>query len=147
MPQVSKYPITQDVYNRIFEIFYQSLAEVRSTAEVKEFIEDFLTPTEQIMLAKRLSIAMLLAKEFDYRAISKILRVSPATIAAVAVFLKHRGKGYWKVVERILRTEKKEDFWQKLDDLLSETVPPKGVNWKYWRQEREAEKRRKKKPF
>lgn len=147
MPQVSKYPIAQDVYNRIFEIFFKTIANVKNTYEVKEFLEDFLTPTEQIMLAKRLAVAVLLAKDYDYRAISKILRVSPATIAAVSVFFKYAGKGYKKVVEKILKEEKREEFWNKIDDLLSETIPPKGRSWHYWRKEREALKRKRRKPF
>jgi len=147
MPQVSKYPITQDVYNRIFEIFYKTLADIKTPSEVKEFIEDFLSPTEQIMLSKRLAIAVLLAKDFDYRTISKILRVSLATIAMVAALLKYKGRGYKKVVGKIIKSEKREEFWQKIDDLLSGTVPPKGVIWKYWRQEKEIEKRKRQKPF
>lgn len=147
MPQVSKYPIATDVYNRIFEIFFKTIADVRLPTDVKEFFDDFLSPTEKIMLAKRLSIAVLLAKNYDYRAISKILRVSPATIAAVNVFYKYAGHGYKRVVEKILKGEKQEEFWNKLDDLLSETIPPRGRNWTYWRTEREALKRKRRKPF
>lgn len=147
MPQVSKYPIAKDVYNRIFEIFFKTVANVRFPSEVKEFFNDFLSPTESIMLAKRLSIAVLLAKNYDYRAISKILRVSPATIAAVNVFFRYAGAGYKKVVKRILSEEKQDEFWNKLDDLLSETIPPYGRNWTYWRKEREEMKRKRRKPF
>lgn len=147
MPQVSKYPITQDVYNRIFEIFFKTIADVRLPLEVKEFFDDFLTPTERIMLAKRLAIAVLLAKNYDYRSISKILRVSVSTVASVNVFYKYAGQGYHRVVKRILDEEKQEEFWQKIDDLLSETVPPRGKNWYYWRKDREAKKRDKRKPF
>lgn len=147
MPQVSKYPIAQDVYDRIFEIFFKTIADVRLPSDVRNFFDDFLTPTERIMLAKRLSIAVLLAKNYDYRAISKILRVSPATIAAVNVFYKYAGHGYKRVVEKILREEKQEEFWNKIDDLLSETIPPKGRNWYYWRKDREAMKRKRQKPF
>ncbi|MBI4999422.1 hypothetical protein HZB97_01475 [Candidatus Gottesmanbacteria bacterium] len=147
MPQVSKYPVSTDVYNRIFEILFNAIAEVKSPYDVREFFEDFLSPTERIMLAKRLAIAVLLAKNYDYRAISKILRVSPATIAAVNVFFRYAGQGYKKVVKRILNEEKQEEFWNKLDDLLSETIPPRGRNWTYWRQEREKMKRERRKPF
>jgi uncharacterized protein YerC len=147
MPQVSKYPITQDVYNRIFEIFFKTIADVKSPSEVKEFFEDFLTPTERIMLAKRLAIAILLAKDYDYRSISKILRVSVSTVASVNVFFKYAGRGYHRVVKRILGEEKQGEFWQKIDNLLSDVVPPKGQNWYYWRKNRAAQKRKKQKPF
>lgn len=147
MAQVSKYPIAQDVYNYIFEIFFKTLADIKDPIKVKVFVEDFLTPTERIMLAKRLSIAVLLAKGYDYRSISKILRVSPSTIAAVNVFYKYAGTGYKNAVEKILAAEKREEFWNKLNDLLSDIVPPKGRDWYYWRKEKALEKRSRQKPF
>lgn len=147
MPQVSKYPISQAVYNRIFEILFGTIADIKRPKEVEEFFADFLSPTERIMLAKRLSIAVLLTKGYSYTAIRKILRVSQTTVADINVFLKYVGKGYKKVVEKILKAEKQDEFWQKLDDLLSETIPPKGRNWYYWRKERENEKWRRQKPF
>ena len=99
------------------------------------------------MLAKRLAIAVMLAKKYDYRSIAKILRVSLATIAAVNVFIKYAGKGYRKVIERILSAEKKSEFWGKLDDLLGGVVPPKGRDWYYWRREQEEVRRKRQKPF
>lgn len=147
MPQVSKYPLAQVVYNRIFEILFGTIADIKNPKEVEEFFADFLSPTERIMLAKRLSIAVLLAKGYSYTAIRKILRVSQTTIADVNVFLRYAGKGYKRVVERILAAEKQEEFWQKIDNVLSETIPPKGRNWFYWRKEREARKWARRKPF
>lgn len=147
MPQVSRYPVSTDVYNRIFEILFKAIADVKLPSDVREFFEDFLTPTERIMLAKRLAIAVLLAKNYDYKAISKILRVSPATIAAVNIFFRYAGEGYKKVVKRILNEEKQEKFWNKLDDLLSGTIPPYGRNWTYWRKKKEEIKRKRRKPF
>jgi uncharacterized protein YerC len=42
-----------------------------------------LTPTEIIALEKRLAISVLLARGMSYRAIGKILDVTPVTISAV----------------------------------------------------------------
>ena len=147
MAQVSKYPIAQDVYKRIFEILFGTIVDMRTSKEVESFFNDFLSPTEKIMLAKRLSIAVLLGKGYTYQDIKKILRVSQTTVASVNIALKFVGQGYKKVVAKIIAGEKRDEFWQKLDDLLSETIPPKGRNWYYWRKERENEKWRRKKPF
>lgn len=147
MPQVSKYPLAQNVYDRIFELLFGTIADIRRPSEVEDFFKDFLSPTERIMLAKRLSIAVLLAKGYSFTAIRKILRVSQTTIADVNLFLKYAGTGYKKVVNKILIAKKQDEFWQKLDDLLSDSVPPKGRNWYYWRKDRENEKWHHQKPF
>lgn len=147
MTQVSKYPISQAVYDRIFEFFFQSIIGLKSHREVNDFFEDFLSETERMMLAKRLAIAVLLTKGYSFVEIRKILRVSQTTIANANVFLKYSNRGYKKVVQKILAAEKRDEFWQKLDDLLSETIPPKGRNWYYWRKEREERKRANRKPF
>lgn len=106
MAQVSKYPLSQSVYGRIFEILFESVLKIKDKKEAEDFFIDFLTPTEKIVLAKRLSVAVLLAKNYDYRAIRKILHVSPPTIASVSASMKYTGKGYKQVVERLLKEER-----------------------------------------
>lgn len=147
MTQVSKYPISKAVEERIFEILFRVITEMNREEEVKDFFEDFLSPVEQIMLAKRLSIAVLLAKGYNYQDIIKILRVSPPTISQVAVSLKYAGKGYKKVVERLIKEEKIEKFLQNVEDVILDHVPPKGENWSYWRFKREQKKAGRRKPF
>ncbi len=143
MTQVSKYPISKNVETRIFEVLSQVIADLRLSSEINEFLEDFLSPVEKIMLAKRISIAILLTKGYDYRQIQKILRVTPPTIASVNIALKYTGQGYKKVVERIVNNEKMEKFWEEIDDVTNDTVPPYGRNWSYWNKERSQEKKKK----
>jgi len=104
MTQVSRYPVSPRVYERIFEIFFQSSTKIRKKEEAEQFFNDFFTPTEKIMLAKRLSIAVLLAKKYDYNSIRKILRVSPPTIAGVSKLMQF-SKGYQLLVGKILKEE------------------------------------------
>jgi uncharacterized protein YerC len=147
MTQVSKYPISKEVEGRIFEVLTEVIADLKQSLEINEFLEDFLSPVEKIMLAKRLSIAVLLAKGYDYRQIQKILHVTPPTIASVNLSLKYTGQGYKRVVEKIIHGEKMEEFWQKVDDVIADLVPPKGRNWSYWRKGRWQKNRLKQKPF
>jgi len=147
MAQVSKYPLSKDVSKRIFEILFQSIASIKNSNEVKEFFEDFLSPTERIVLAKRLSIAVLLGKGYDYAGIKEILHVGPSTIATVNTSLKYTGQGYQKVVNRILKAETLEEFWQKIDNILFDKIPPAKRDWREWRKRREAIKSARQKPF
>lgn len=106
MTQVSKYPLSKLVYQRIFEIFFESVLKIKNEEEAEEFFSEFLSPTEKIVLAKRISIAVLLSKKYDYNSIKKILHVSTSTISDVNVLLKYAGSGYRRVVEKLLREEK-----------------------------------------
>ncbi len=147
MTQVSRYPIHKDIEKRIFEIFKMTIASLKYSDEIEDFLEDFLSPVEKIMLAKRLSIAVLLAKGYRYSSITKTLRVTPSTIAAVSINLKYSGKGYKRAVEKIISDEKVKAFWQKIEDVLSYIPPSKGSDWKYYRREYEKKKREKRKAF
>lgn len=148
MTQVSRYPVHKDVEKRMFEVFKGVISNLKSSEEIEDFLEDFLSPVEKIMLAKRLSIAVLLAKGYTYPSIIEILRVTPPTIATVSLSLKYSGKGYKRIVEKIMHGEKMDAFWQKIEDLLANHIPPsKGSNWSYFRSEYEKEKRKKRKAF
>ena len=70
MPQVSKVPLQRGVENKIRKAIGKSLAKISSEAEMEKYIFDLFTPTEQIMLAKRLAIAALLVKGLPYQEIS-----------------------------------------------------------------------------
>ena len=107
MTQVSKYPVHKDVEKRMFEVLEETISHLRGTEEIKDFLHDFLSPVEKIMLAKRLSIAVLLYKGYRYKSIGGILRVTPPTIATVSMLLKYSGKGYKRAVEKIARNATK----------------------------------------
>lgn len=145
MPQVSKYPVSRDVYERIFEIFLKTIAGLTTKKQVASFLDEFLSPTEQIMLSKRLAIAFLLAKGYDYRTISKILRVSTNTVGSVAVVYKY-GDIYKKVVDNVLKDEKVEEFWinvgEKVTKLLAAGRSKSGT-WIYLRNELQKKKKNK----
>lgn len=150
MAQVSKYPIRKEVEKRMYEIFHRVISSLKHSLDIEEFLSDLLSPIEKIMLAKRLSIAVLLEKGYSYEDISKILRVTPSTIATVSITLKYRGNGYKKVVQKILKDEKMNAFWQKVEGLLVESIPPikgKGTDWSYLKIEYEKEKRKRQKAF
>jgi uncharacterized protein YerC len=147
MSQVSKYPIHKKVEERMFEIFKSTISSLKSNEDIEDFLEDFLSPVEKIMLSKRLAIAVLLAKGHNYPVIAKILRVTPSTIASVSLRLKYAGKGYKKAVERILSAGKADKFWQKIEDILAKIPKSKGGDWIYQRQKYEKQKRVRKKAF
>lgn len=147
MSQVSKYPVRKNVYERIFDIFLETFSKLKSKKEVSDFFDEFLTPTEKIMLAKRLAINILLAKDFGYREISEILRVSSTTISSVSDKYKY-GKTLNKITQTLINKEGIEDFWLEIADACTAMgmVGTKGTSgWKYLNNK--INKKRTRKPF
>lgn len=135
MTQISRRLLRTDVQERVFELFITSLGKVRSKTQAADFVKDLLSPTERAMLAKRLSIAYLLSKGYDQRAISQVLKVGLATVSRVNSKLKNGGVGYRRVISQIEREESLKEFLGDLEGIFT-ALPPKGRNWSRWRKEK-----------
>lgn len=150
MTQVSKYPISKNIADRIFEIFLKSLVKIHNQEEADQFISDLLTPTEKIMLAKRLAIALLLKKDYDYRSIQEIIKVSAATIASVNMIIQHGSNGYRNLLNKILKEEKLVDMLEKAaSKILSfpAQATKGGDAWRYLKDEVDKHRKKNKKSF
>ncbi len=112
MSQVSRRHLDAVIEKRIYEIFVEIIRDLQTTTEVQSLLKDFFTPTERIMLPKRLCIAFLLLKSYDYRTIASYLKVSFTTVNKVSNSLKTGGKGYALVLDRL---RKREEFEKQLD--------------------------------
>lgn len=148
MAQVSKRVLSKTAQERIFEIFWQSLASCSNQRMVANFLEDLLTPTEKIMLAKRVSIAFLLIKGYNYKSINSTLKVSDPTIWNVNLWLKEKGAGYKLVLGKILKSKQWRKFWQEIENKIEDSFPPPyGTNWKEARRKQWEKRRAQQKPF
>ncbi len=146
MSQVSKYPIRKDVYEEIFETLLETIAGLTTKKEVSAFFNEFLTPTERIMFAKRLATGLLIAKGYDYREICDLLKVSTATISSYSTFYKY-GTGYKEVINKVLRDEKIERFLLGLAEkiaTLGAAGRSKSGSWIYLRNQIKSKKLKKK---
>jgi Trp operon repressor len=148
MTQVSRRPLAKEIEKRVFELFLEAVAEVKTKGQVEIFLKTLLSPTEKIMLAKRLAIAFLLYKGYGQRVISGWLKVSLTTVNHVSLIFKTEGAGYQLVIDKIVRSEKLAEFWQKIEGFIGEILPPpKGRDWSKRRQERYQQKLAGIKPF
>lgn len=125
MTKVSRRFLDKELENRIFEVFLKTIVDIKTPNDAQAFIDDLLSPTEQIMLVKRLAIAVLLAKGKTYDEIDDTLKVSRATIMRVSFWLKNGKSGYRKVVDSILKEQNKEALIDKIDETILKLSPPK----------------------
>lgn len=125
MTKVSKRFLDEKLWKKIFELFTRAIADFKKPLEVENFLEDLLSPTEKIMLTKRLAIAILLVKGYTYDEIDEKLKVSRSTIMGVSFWLKNGKSGYAKAVEKIIKNQNKEALVDKIDEILLQLSGPK----------------------
>ena len=114
MVRISKANVQAEVLIRIYQLFFEVLSRSKSKVSVLELIDDILTPTEKIMLAKRIGILYLLIKEVDQAVISDILKVSTSTVSIYAVQFYKRDTKIIKIIKNMLTKEKVLDFMEDI---------------------------------
>lgn len=132
MGRVSKRRIDPEIEERIFETFWDYLATLRNTKDIQEFLISLLSFTEQVMLSKRLAIAVLLARGYNYKEIDETLKVSTSTIGTVHKQILVGAPGYKKAIDRISKKEKLENLFNNLDELLIKLSGPKRYQSSAW---------------
>lgn len=125
MTKISRRFLNKELENHIFELFLETIVEIRNSDDARNFIQDLLSPTERIMLIKRLAIAVLLTKGYTYDDIDDTLKVSRSTIMNVSIWLKHGKSGYRNAVNKIVQTQKRQEFIDKIEEILLQLSPPK----------------------
>jgi uncharacterized protein YerC len=146
MTQISKRKVKQEVLDEMTQIFLTSLSQVRNEDDAIHFIEDLLTPTERIMLAKRVAIAIMIKKGYEHETIRSILKVSRSTVSAVNGKMLLGGKGYNQILDKIIKSEKMEAVLTKIEDTVLKALSygsGKGgaVVWKEIRKRNKQQKR------
>lgn len=124
MTKVSRLELRSDVWDRIFSLFVTTLTDQKDKSKLSKFIDDFFSPTEKIMFAKRLATAVLVAKGHDYQSIRTILRVSPPTIAKLSLKIKYGGEGLKPVIEDVFNKQSSQIVWKEIEGFFD--VPTKG---------------------
>jgi len=104
--QLSGKKLAKQTRVEIFDQLNQLLADLKKPEEVRQFLNDFLSPVEKIVIAKRLAIMIALEKGQSYGEIKQNLKVSSATIAAVQKnYDSGKKNGFNLAIQRIATDE------------------------------------------
>ena len=120
MTHVSRAPIKSDVFDQITSGLIWVLTDISRESEMKSFFNDFFTKTERLMLAKRLSIGLMIVKGYDTELIAKILRVSTATVYRMRGWVERGDSGLQMAFNKLVKREKMDAFWKKIDDFAED---------------------------
>lgn len=115
MTRVSRKPLRKNLEVRLLEVFKEAFLCCRTKEEIWEFLDDFLSPAEKVMLSKRLGVVLLSEKGWRYDQISEALKTSSTTVNSIKGKLLYGAKGYHRVARAILA---KEEFDKTFENLL-----------------------------
>jgi len=120
---------------KLYRLFFEIFSRSDDQEGFLSLIDDLLSSTEKIMIAKRIGIIYLLIKKVDYRTIAETLKVSTATVLFYSVVLQEKQTKIVDTIKQMLRKEKALNF---LDDLFAEILIHPGLyighhklDWEY----------------
>lgn len=93
MPHVSRLKLSERVEQELMATFAESLVLIHDRELARQVMDDLFTPTEKLMLGKRMLIAVLLQQGFGYRDIMRALKVTAGTVNSVKITLGRSGVG------------------------------------------------------
>lgn len=124
MAKISKKPVARAVRDEMFRSMFRALARISDEDAIGKILEDVLTPTEKVMVAKRVMAAILIDRGYPYRKIGELLKLSPTTINTVHREIQKKGDGYRLIF----------NLFPALDRTLAAVIPPvKGSKSSYRR--------------
>src|SRR3989344_8924084 len=128
MARISRIRLKDEILEKVFEWFFEIVGRKSNIKDFKNTIFEVLSPVERIMIAKRVAIVYLLLKGIDQRNISRVLKVSTATVSKYSIYME-KSTGVVPSFQKILTNDKILDFLDKMFDAL---FPPGtyGTNWK-----------------
>lgn len=129
MPHISSKKLKKEHLQKLYNEFSVALEKSAKKSWAKIFLNDFLTRTEKIMLAKRFAVIYLLSKDVPASYIAESLCMSPATIFRMS--LKY-DIGKYSSLLKAIKDENKE-IWKILEKILKAGLPPRvgRGRWKF----------------
>lgn len=126
MTQVSRNPLGKETNQEIQATLWWLLARLNNDFDIKNFLNGLLTKTEKIMLAKRLAIAFLLNRGYNYRDIGDALKVSTSTVVRINEAID-RTDNYKIFITKLEKREELKKFAERFDRFikgLASIAPP-----------------------
>jgi uncharacterized protein YerC len=133
MPHVSKKKLDEEVLDKLFRKLVATLDRAQGKRKLINVLEELLTDTEKVMLAKRLAVVLMLFGETPQHRISEILLVSPSTVSRLALQIEFGEYESLKLISKKEKADLEKIAWMLLT--AGGIMPPK-VGGKYWRQKR-----------
>lgn len=93
--------------------FFDMIIALKNQKDAENFFKDLLTPSESLMIVRRIAIAKMLLEGFNFDEIRKELKVGYNTINIVGRWLYSGFGGYLNEIKKV---KNKKEFQQRVPD-------------------------------
>ncbi len=106
--KVKYYQLSDKEKKEYLSMFYGMVENLNSREEIKNFFKDLLTPSEVVMIARRLEVASLLLEGYSHIEIKTKMKIGFTTIANVERWLRGGFGGYEKTIKKYRKDREKK---------------------------------------
>lgn len=131
MAQISKIKLDKALEEEMFRQFWFSLSTLRSASTVSSFFSDLLTTTEEVMLAKRFTVAVLIMRGKRPVDIKHTLHVTDTTICSVNSWLKNVKPQTKQIIVHIIKESNWQKVFDRFEELLDQSHPMYHTDWRH----------------
>lgn len=119
MIRVAKQHVAQDVLCNIDSQFEKAILSLKNSTHDARYLNELFTDSERLVLAKRLSLIMMLIEDYRWADIRDTLQVSKSTINTVA---KDIDAGRYATIIAALKKERSRTaLWKDLEYIVKGT--------------------------
>ena len=119
MPRVSRRVIKKEITQELDDYFVSLISTLVNPTQIRNFLNDFLTSEEKVMLAKRLMVHLMLENGYSSSQIESVIGVSRETVRTHRHIWTRGGQTYKKIIRKISKKEKLKRFWDKIEKILT----------------------------
>lgn len=118
MPRASKRKLSQEIALEIDNEFVNLISTLNTTHETSEFLINFLTDEEKMMLSKRLMLHLMLEKHYSTSNIERILLMSRDTVGKHKKSWITGGLTYRQVLQKLIKKKNTKEALKKVESKL-----------------------------
>ncbi|MEK9176372.1 MAG: Trp family transcriptional regulator [Patescibacteria group bacterium] len=118
MGRVSKKVIDKKLLDQLEDQFSFLIGSLKNRDEINDFMNEFLTKEEKIMLGKRLILYMMLYKGMTSKQIHNSLGMSLETIHWYKQIYDSKSQIFIKNIEKLIGRERSKEMWAEIERIL-----------------------------
>ncbi len=114
MPHVSKRRIEPEVMKHTLDSLTLLIRDLDNVSDTQKFLFSVLSETERLMIAKRIVAAFLLRHNIEPGKIQDILKLTPATISRLRLWIQTHQEGFDIIFDKL----EKHRRWEISKEIL-----------------------------
>lgn len=118
MPHVSRNPLSPRVEKEIVENLNVIFSSINNGDDMLSFLNSLLTPTEKVMLGKRMAVVILMEEGMKDSEISRMLNLTEITAAKMRLFYEARGSGFKIALKKLEEQKRLKAFKNTLLEMV-----------------------------